>query len=80
MCLAVPGRIVSREERGENPMAQVEAGGVRSQAGLAYVPDAQVGDWVLVHLGMALQRLDEQDALRHLALLAEFAEASGEPT
>jgi hydrogenase expression/formation protein HypC len=77
MCLAVPGRIVSREERGDLPMAQVDARGVRSEACLVYVPDAQVGDWVVVHLGMALQRVDEQEALRHLALLAEFAEASG---
>jgi hydrogenase expression/formation protein HypC len=77
VCLAVPGRIVSRQERGGIPVAQVEAGGVRSEACLAYVPEAQVGDWVVVHLGMALQLVDEQDALRHLALLAEFAEASG---
>jgi hydrogenase expression/formation protein HypC len=77
MCVAVPGRVVSREERGELPMAQVESGGLRSEACLVYVPEARVGDWVLVHLGMALQRIDEEEALRHLALLAEFAEASG---
>jgi len=77
VCLAVPGQIVSREERGGIPMAHVEVRGVRSEACLAYVPEAQVGDWVVVHLGMALQRVDEADALRHLALLAEFAEASG---
>ena len=77
MCLAVPGQIVSLEERGGIPMAQVEARGVRSEACLAYLPEAQVGDWVVVHLGMALQVVGEQEALRHLALLAEFAEASG---
>ena len=75
MCLAVPGQIIARHERGETPMAQVDVRGVRSEACLAYVPEAQVGDWVLVHLGMALQCLDEQEALRHLALLAEFAGA-----
>jgi len=80
VCLAVPGQVVSREERGGIPMAQVEVRGVRSEACLAYVPEVRVGDWVVVHLGMALQRVDEADALRHLALLAEFAEASGEPT
>jgi len=79
VCLAVPGRIASRSERAGIPMAQVEVRGVRSEACLAYVPEAQVGDWVVVHLGMALQRVEEADALRHLALLAEFAEASGEP-
>ena len=80
MCLAVPGQIVAREERGGIPMAQVEVRGARCEACLAYVPEAQIGDRVVVHLGMALQRVDEADALRHLALLAEFAEASGEPT
>ena len=77
MCLAVPGRVVSRVERDEMPMAQVDVRGVLVEACLVYVPEAQVGDWVVVHLGMALQRVDEQEALRHLALLAEFAEASG---
>jgi hydrogenase expression/formation protein HypC len=77
MCVAVPGRVVSREERGELPIAQVETRGTRAEACLVYVPEAQVGDWVLVHLGMALQLIDEEEALRHLALLAEFAEASG---
>ena len=79
MCLAVPGRIASRSERAGIPMAQVEVRGVRSEACLAYVPEVQVGDWVVVHLGMALQRVDAADARKHLALLAEFAEASGEP-
>ena len=77
MCLAVPGRVVSRMERDELPMAQVDVRGVLTEACLVYVPEAQVGEWVLVHLGMALQRLDEEEALRHLALLTEFAEASG---
>ena len=67
MCLAVPGQIIARHERGETPMAQVDVRGVRSEACLAYVPEAQVGDWVLVHLGMALQCLDEQEALRQLS-------------
>lgn len=77
MCVAVPGQIVSRNERGGIPMAVVESRGACSEACLVYVPEAQVGDWVLVHLGMALERVDEQEALRQLALLAEFAEASG---
>jgi len=76
VCLAVPGQILALHERGDTPMAQVDVRGVRSEACLVYVPEAQVGDWVLVHLGMGLQCLDEQEAQRHLALLAEFAEAS----
>lgn len=76
MCLAVPGRVVSRVERDEIPMAQVDVRGVRSEACLVYVPEVQVGDWVLVHLGMAVQRLEEQEAIEHLTLLDEFAAAS----
>jgi hydrogenase expression/formation protein HypC len=69
---------VSRTERDGIPTAQVEVGGTLTEACLVYVPEAQVGDWVLVHLGMALQRLDEQAARQHLALLAEFARAGGD--
>jgi hydrogenase expression/formation protein HypC len=76
VCLAVPGQILARYERDETPMARVDVGGVCSEACLVYVPEAQVGDWVLVHLGMALQRLEEDAAREHLRLLADFAEAS----
>jgi hydrogenase expression/formation protein HypC len=58
-------------------MAGVDVRGARREACLEFVPEVEVGDWVVVHLGMALQRVDEEEALRHLALLAEFAEASG---
>jgi hydrogenase expression/formation protein HypC len=77
MCLAVPGRVVSRTERDEIPTAQVEVRGALIEACLVYVPEARVGDWVLVHLGMALQRLEEEAALQQLAMLVEFARASG---
>jgi hydrogenase expression/formation protein HypC len=77
MCIAVPGRVLERYDASGTPMAGVDFRGSRREACLEYVPEVQVGDWVLVHLGMALQRVDEQEALRHLALLAEFAEASG---
>jgi hydrogenase expression/formation protein HypC len=77
VCIAVPGRVLERYDAAGIPMAGVDVRGSRREACLEYLPEAQVGDWVLVHLGMALQRVDEQEALRHLALLAEFAEASG---
>lgn len=71
MCVAVPRRIASRDERGGMPVALVEFGAARQEASLVCVPEARVGDWVLVHLGMALQVLDEQEAAQMLALLAE---------
>jgi len=69
MCLALPGEIVERRE-GALPMALVRFGTVRREVCLAYVPDAAIGDWVIVHVGFAIQRLDETEARRTLALLA----------
>jgi hydrogenase expression/formation protein HypC len=77
MCIAVPGRVVERYDADGTLMAGVDVRGSRREACLEYVPEAQVGDWVVVHLGMALQRVDEEEALRHLALLTDFAAASG---
>jgi len=76
MCLAVPGRIVEIEADGGLPMARVEFGGVIRRACLAYVPEAGVGDYVLVHVGFALSRLDPQAAQETLELLSQI----GEPT
>jgi hydrogenase expression/formation protein HypC len=67
MCLAVPGRILSVAEVDGTPMADVDFGGVRKNVCLQYVPDAAIGDYVMVHVGFAIQRLDEESALRTLA-------------
>ena len=68
MCLAVPGKIVS-VAGGDDPllrMAKVNFGGVIKEVSLAYVPEAVVGDYVIVHVGFALNKLDEQEALKVL--------------
>ncbi len=75
MCLAVPGKIIERDGSGELAMAKVDFGGVVRRACLAYVPEAQVGDYVLVHVGFAISRLDEQAALETLEILAQIGEA-----
>jgi hydrogenase expression/formation protein HypC len=67
MCLAVPGRILHRYERDLTQMAEVDFGGVRKEVCLQYIADAQVGDYVIVHVGFAIQRLDEASALQTLA-------------
>jgi hydrogenase expression/formation protein HypC len=67
MCLAVPGRVVSIHEADDQTMAQVDFGGVRKEVCLAYIPDVQVGEYVVVHVGFAIQRLDEQSAQDTLA-------------
>ena len=75
MCLAVPSKIVSIDE---NLMAQVSVLGVERAASLRLVPDAQVGDYVLVHAGFAIQRVEEQDARETLRLLAELPDLLGD--
>ena len=69
MCLAVPGRVLSIAEVDGTLMAEVDFGGVRKDVCLQYVPDATVGEYVVVHVGFAIQRLDEQSALETLAEL-----------
>jgi hydrogenase expression/formation protein HypC len=72
MCLAVPGRVVGIEDRNGTRMAQVDFGGVVKDVCLAYVPEAGVGDYVIVHVGFALQRLDEESARASLELFAQL--------
>ncbi len=82
MCLAIPGRITERYEEAGLPMARVDFAGAVATACLSYTPEAAVGDYVLVHAGFALQKLDEREAeasLRELARLAALmgADADG---
>lgn len=77
MCLAVPGKIESVADRDGTLMAVVDFGGVKKDVCLQYIPDAQAGQYVVVHVGFAIQRLDEESAMRtlrefeHLGVLAE---------
>lgn len=71
MCLAIPARI---EELTTPGNAIVNLGGVRKEISLALVDDAKTGDYVIVHVGYALQKLDEEEALRTLEAFAEMGE------
>jgi hydrogenase expression/formation protein HypC len=75
MCLGIPGQIVSITE---NQLAEVDFSGVRREVSLMLCPEAQVGDYVLVHVGFAIQRLEEEEALETLKLFDEFLEAADE--
>ena len=68
MCLAIPARIV---EITDNDLAIVDLGGVRKDVSLALVEGVSVGDYVIVHVGYALTRLDPEEAEKTLALMAE---------
>lgn len=74
MCLGIPGKVVRWLERAE-PFAQaeIEFGGVRRACYLACVPDAQIGDYVIVHAGVAICRLDADEARRALDDIAAAA-------
>lgn len=69
MCLAVPGRILEAEERDGNRVAKVQFGGITRQALLNFVPEANVGDYVMVHVGFAISRVDAAEAARTYELL-----------
>ncbi len=72
MCLAVPGKVIGIEERDGTRMARVDFGGAVKDVCLAYLPEIEVGDWAIVHVGFALQRLDEESARATLRLFAEI--------
>lgn len=76
MCLAIPGRILSVSD-GEPIMrvGRVDFGGIVKEINLAFVPEAGVGDYVVVHVGCALTKIDPEEARRTLALLDELATA-----
>jgi hydrogenase expression/formation protein HypC len=74
MCLAIPALVT---ERLDNDEAVIDLGGVRKQVSLALVPDATVGDYVIVHVGYAISKLDPEEAQRTLTLFAQLDEAAG---
>jgi hydrogenase expression/formation protein HypC len=77
MCLAVPGKITEVHEEAGIPMARVDFGGITREACLAYLPEARIGEYVLVHVGFAISQMDEAEALRTLADLKEMDELAG---
>jgi len=82
MCLAVPGRVLDVEDRDGTRMATVDFGGVVKEVCLEYLPDLKAGEYAIVHVGFALQRLDEESARRTLELfenLGMLQEEFGDP-
>ena len=67
MCLAIPGRVLSIADVDDTLMAEVDFGTVRKRVCMHFIPDVLVGEYVIVHVGFAIQRLDEESALETLA-------------
>jgi hydrogenase expression/formation protein HypC len=72
MCLAVPGRVIELRSKFGEPVVLVDFDGTTIEVVASFVPDVRPGDYVIVHAGVALQRLDEVAAAETLALLAEI--------
>jgi len=70
MCLGIPGRVTSIAMTDGLRTGTVEFGGVRKEVCLSYVPETEIGDYVVVHVGFAISRLDEAEALRTLEIIA----------
>jgi hydrogenase expression/formation protein HypC len=78
MCLGVPGKIVEIYETNGMQMGKIDFGGVFREACLAYVPEAKVGDYTIIHVGFALNLIDEAEAQETLALLKEITDFESE--
>lgn len=79
MCLAVPGKVVSIDESNpELKMAKVNFSGVSKEVCVQWLPEVEVGDYVLVHVGFALNKIDEKDAEETLRILREMGDIEEE--
>ena len=74
MCLGIPGRIVRIQDPARR-LGTADVAGVQRTVNLACLPDTRVGDWVLIHVGFAMAKLDEKQAAETLELLREIGEA-----
>lgn len=78
MCLSIPGKITEIYEDGSLKMGKVDFGGVLKEVCLDYVPEAQTGQYVLIHVGFAISVLDEDEAMERLSAIREIAEFEDE--
>ena len=76
MCLAIPGKILEEFEARGMRMGKVQFGGIVREASLDYLPEVQVGDYVLVHVGFAISKVDEEEAARTYQALRELDQLS----
>ena len=72
MCLAIPGKILTKQTIGGVDVGQVQFGGITRQTHLGFVPEAAVGDYVMVHVGFAISRVDAAEAERTYRILEEM--------
>ena len=78
MCLGIPGKIIEIYESDSLPMAKIDFGGIVKEACLAYIPEANVGEYALIHVGFAISLMDEEEAQETLKLIKEVEDLSNE--
>jgi hydrogenase expression/formation protein HypC len=78
MCLGIPGKITEIYERNDFQMGKIDFGGISKEVCLAYVPEAKVGDYALIHVGFAISLMDEDEAMETLKLIKEVTDFSEE--
>ncbi|MCC6124417.1 MAG: HypC/HybG/HupF family hydrogenase formation chaperone [Pirellulales bacterium] len=80
MCLGIPGKLIEVHQESPEalPMGKVDFGGIRKEVCLAYTPEAQIGDYLLIHVGFALSRIDEREAQEIFSYLEEIGAAGEE--
>ena len=72
MCLAIPGKVLEIDSNAQPAMGTVSFGGVSKQVCLEWLPETKIGDYVIVHVGFALSKVDEEEALETLKMLEEM--------
>ncbi len=78
MCLAIPGKVIEIENGPTPAMGTVSFGGIDKQVCLEWLPDVSVGDYVIVHVGFAISKMNEGEARETLKLISEMGDALGE--
>ena len=74
MCLAIPGKVLEIDRGAQPVMGTVSFGGVQKRICLEWIPEIQVGEYVIVHVGFAISKVDEEEALRTLELLSQMGD------
>ncbi len=77
MCLAVPGKVLEIDTSSNPIMGKVSFGGIKKEVCLDLVPDVKIGEYVIVHVGFAINKLDEEEAQETLKLLEQMGESEG---
>jgi hydrogenase expression/formation protein HypC len=72
MCLAIPGKVLTKDNIGGIEVGQVQFGAITRQVALGFVPEAEVGDYVMVHVGFAISKVDAEEAERTYQILQEL--------